>query len=247
MSDFIPVSLIPPGVNDKRSRDFTAAFSALLEGFSTSALLVQDPMTVDARLLPLMTVEFGMSDFVPAGLLEAHHRALLAAAPEIHAMTGTVAGARRALAAIGVTVDWVQWFQRSPRGPHDTHEVTAYVNEHLFADQSALLTAETQMAVLRLIRATQRWSQEIDFKLGIGSASSAGLASALESASVLRPALNAAAAMPEGNIGLFDVFQCAEVHRPSVVTAASHPEAAFALVADTSSVQIIRATMEART
>lgn len=245
MSDFIPASLVPAGVNDKRSRDFVAALSALLEGFSTSALLAQDPLTVPAALLPVMTVELGMSDFIAAGLLEEHVRALLAAAPDIHAMTGTVAGTRRALGAIGVTVDWTQWWQRSPAGPHDTHEVVAYVNDHLFPDQAALLTAETQTAVLRLIRATQRWSQEIDFKLGIGSASAASFAAALESVSALRPTLNAVAAMPEGSIGLYDMLQRAEVHRPSAMTASPHPEAVFALVAGTSSVQIIRATMEA--
>lgn len=198
MSEMIPATLIPAGVNDQRSRDFIASLSAVLEDFQPSSLLVQDPMTVDAWLLPIMTVELAMSDFMTPGMLERHVRALLDAAPDIHALTGTVAGARRALSAIGVTVDWVQWFQQDPPGPHDTHVVTAYVNEHLFADQAALLTEEVQQSVLRLIHATQRWSQDIAFRLGIRATSTIALGGTLlcvstyhrtaETSSPLRPA-----------------------------------------------------------
>lgn len=245
MPDFIPTTLVPPGVGDQRSRDFVESLSGLLEGFRTSALLVQDPLTVDARLLPVLTIELGMSEFLTAGLMEQHVRALLAAAPDIHAMTGTVAGVRRALAAIGVTVDWVQWWQQQPPAHHDTHVVTAYVNEHLFADQAALLTAETQYAVLRLIRATQRWSQDIDFKLGVGFSSSATLAGVLQSSSGLTPSLETVSQMPAASIGPASSLEHVALCFPSADTVSQHPAAFATIVTDLCSVQFVSVTMEA--
>ena len=55
MSDLGAPELIPPGVNDRRSRAFVRALGDTLATFKTSALLVQDPLEVDARLLPSMT------------------------------------------------------------------------------------------------------------------------------------------------------------------------------------------------
>lgn len=246
MSEMIPETLIPAGVNDQRSRDFVASLSAILEDFQPASLLVQDPMTVDARLLPILTVELAMSDFMVPGLLEHHVRALLDAAPDIHALTGTVAGVRRALDAIGVTVDWVQWFQRQPPGHHDTHEVIAYVNDHLFADQAALLTAETQAAVMRLIRATQRWSQEIDFKLGVAAKSSVALAGALQRAAIARNRLDASVPMPSGRMALSGSVQRATLGRSAATAAMPHPAAATALVGGVQSVHFLAMSMEAR-
>lgn len=245
MSEMIPATLIPPGVNDRRSRDFVAALSAVLEDFQPSALLVQDPMTVDARMLPIMTVELGVSEFISPGLLERHVRALLAAAPDIHAMTGLIAGVRRALGAIGVTVDWVQWWQQDPPGHHDTHVVTAYVNEHLFADQPALLTEEVQHAVLRLIGATQRWSQDIEFRVGVGFATSAGLASALQSASFLAPSLETVSQMPAAGIGFAAALRDVAFFAPTAEAVSPQPAAAVALIGSLRPIQFLAVTMEA--
>jgi len=170
MSDMIPATLIPAGVNDQRSRDFIASLSAILEDFQPASLLVQDPMTVDARLLPIMTVELAMSDFMTPGLREDVVRKLLSNAPAIHAMTGTIAGSRRALGALGVTLDWVQWWQKEPKGPHDTHTVTAYAADEIMETESVFLDAAAQVAIFRVFRATQRWSQEVDFRIGLGAA-----------------------------------------------------------------------------
>lgn len=185
MSELIPLDLIPPGINDQRSRDFVGALDRLLSRFSTSAILVQDPMTVDRMLLPSMVVSLAMTDFMPAGLNETATRRLLAAAPEIHKWTGTVKGARMALQAIGVKVVWQQWYQKKPvKGPHDTHVVTAYVNEQLFDDDTNLLSTRVQKAILRQLEATQRWSQDIDFQIGVGVASGVQAATVLQAMQV---------------------------------------------------------------
>lgn len=166
MSDFIPAELIPPGVNDRRSRAFASALSALLGEFSTSALLIQDPYAAPASLLPMMTLEAGLSQFVSPGMREELVRELIAAAPDIHAMTGTIAGVRRALEAVGLNMQWTQWFQMSPPGPHDTHQVFVFADETIIVGEEAF-SAANQAAARRLINATKRWSQDVAFSYGV--------------------------------------------------------------------------------
>ncbi|MBP1862131.1 phage tail protein I [Rhizobium herbae] len=244
MSDpFIPASLVPPGVNDQRGRDFAAALSNVLSSFSTSALLIQDPLTVDARLLPILTVELGMTEFMTPGLLETHVRELLARAPEIHAWTGTVYGTKRALGALGITVDWTQWWQTTPKGPHDTHTVIAYVNDHLTAGNDNLFSAATQYAVRRIIEATQRWSQEISFLLGIKFGNSAGLTSAVQNVAVVRPTAEAVPPVPNARAGLAAVIQSFVGVRRSADAAAPQTATRAGLAASLSSLSCVRAVM----
>jgi len=245
MSDLGAPELIPPGVNDARSRAFVRALGDVLGTFRTSALLVQDPLTVDARLLPAMTVELAMTEFVWPGLREVHLRNLLAAAPEIHALTGTVAGARSALAAIGVTVDWTQWYQADPKLYHDTHIVVAYINDHLIEGQPALLTAETQQAVLRLIEATQRWSQDITFKLGVGFRSAAAPVGILQSVEAVKPTMTAAIQMPAASFAAHALSESVAALRCNVAAEIAMPRARGGAAGALSSIQFVHARMEA--
>lgn len=245
MSDpFIHPSLIAAGVNDQRSRDFVAALSDQLEGFHTSALLIQDPRTVDVALLPIMTIELGMTEFMTAGLKEAHVRELLARAPEIHAWTGTVYGTRRALGALGISVDWTQWWQMQPMGQHDTHTVVAYINQHLFDGEDALLTETTQYAVLRLIQATQRWSQDISFKLGLGLKSGAGLAAAFQDTAAIRRVVEPKHPMPSMAAGFAAAVETAVGVRRTVQPESPYPGVRAGVFAALSNAQYLRVTME---
>lgn len=246
MSDpFIHPSLIAAGVNDQRSRDFVATLSDQLEGFQTSALLIQDPRTVDAALLPIMTIELGMTEFMTAGLKESHVRELLARAPEIHAWTGTVYGTRRALGALGISVDWTQWWQMQPMGQHDTHTVVAYINQHLFDGEDALLTETTQYAVLRLIQATQRWSQDISFMLGLGLGSGAGLASVLQKAAAIRCVVEPKHPMPLAAIGIASTVETAVAVRRSLQPVTAYPAVRTGFAGTLSNAQYLHLTMEA--
>lgn len=163
---FIPPELVPPGVNDARGRAFAAAFGELLARFSTSSLLVQDAWTAPASLLPAMTLEAGMGEFVSPGMREAHVRALIAAAPDIHAMTGTIAGVRRALAAVGIRMQWTQWFEEEPPAPHDTHKVFLFADDVLVSGEE-MFSRANQAAARRLIDATKRWSQDVAISYGV--------------------------------------------------------------------------------
>jgi phage tail P2-like protein len=162
----IPESLGSPGVNDQRSRAFSNALSEGLAEFQPSVLVIQDPLTVPSSLLPIMVVEAGMTDFVSLNMREDLIRALIDAAPDIHAMTGTVAGVRRALNAIGISARWTQWWQEKPKAHHNTHKVVLFLTDTVI-NGHAPLDLPNQVAAARVIAATKRWSQDIAVQYGM--------------------------------------------------------------------------------
>lgn len=166
MSDFIPPVLIPPGINDRRDRDFVAAFSAMIKEFKPSALLIQDAFTAPAALLPIMVLEAGLTDFVSEGMREDLLRTMIDAAPEIHAMSGTVKGVRRALETLGISARWTQWYHEMPKAAHDTHKVVLFLNDTVIAGH-APLDVPNQRAAARVIAAAKRHSQDIAIQYGV--------------------------------------------------------------------------------
>lgn len=166
MSDFIAPILLPPGVNDQRDRDFIAALSAVLSDFKPSALVVQDALTAPSALLPIMVVEAALTDFISADMREDLLRAMIDAAPEIHATRGTVAGVKKALETIGISARWTQWWQEGPKAHHDTHKVVLFVNDTVI-NGHAPLDLPNQYAAARVIAAAKRHSQDIAIQYGV--------------------------------------------------------------------------------
>lgn len=172
MSDgLIPSILVPAGINDERNKAFIAAFSQALQEFVPQRLVVQDAATVDSRLLPILVVEAGLSDFVSPNMREDLLRAMISVAPEIHAQTGTIKGVRRALAALGIRARWTQWWQQTPQGPHDTHKVVLFLADTVI-DGHAPLDVENQRAAARVIAVTKRHSQDIAIQYGVSAEAS---------------------------------------------------------------------------
>ncbi|WP_439605391.1 phage tail protein I [Shinella sp.] len=163
---FISPLLIAPGVNDERNRAFIAAFSTSLSTFQPKRLVLHDAWTAPSEMLPIMVIEASLTDFVSPDLREDLVRALIDAAPDIHALTGLVAGTRRALSAMGIEVDWQQWWQQEPRGHHNTHVVTAWMEDGVLTAEHPLLSTASRRAIGKVVEATKRKSQDIDFRIG---------------------------------------------------------------------------------
>lgn len=169
MSDpYIPSNLIPPGINDERSRALMSAFSEELEAIDNQALLIQDALTVDERLLPEMTVARAMSSFIMPNMRQELVRQLLDNAHEIHENSGYIHGTRFALDLLGVRIRWTQWHNETPPAYHDTHKVRVFLNSSLIEDVSPL-DPENQQAIARLIEVTKRKSQDLDVFYGLDS------------------------------------------------------------------------------
>lgn len=209
---FIPDRLIPAGINDERSRAFVRAFSDEIEAVDMQSLLVQDALTVDERLLPAMTVARAMTGFMMPNMKQKFIRQLLANYHQIHENSGYIYGTRIALLSLGIAVEWTQWHNEIPMGPHDTHKVVVYINENLFEDDENLFSAQNQTAIRRAIDQTQRWSQDVAFSLGVLLRQKIGLANATTAMAIDHKTFSATRnSDSQSNIGLASAVVAIEI------------------------------------
>jgi len=174
----VPDQLLPPGVKDERQLGFVRALDSGLKTIDIQTFIMSDADTVDAKLLPFLVREFSLQEFISTDLPDQFVRRFIKHAYELHAKKGYVEGTRLGLRMLGVEVRWVQWWQETPKAEHNTHVVTAYANENIFAGQETLLNEKVQKACLKIIDATKRWSQDITFRLGAGYKNKAGVGTA---------------------------------------------------------------------
>ncbi len=186
--------LIPPGINDARVRYLWGAFDAALAGIELSphTLLMRTSAEMTVEMLPLAVWELSLDEFMPEeGLPEHVVRRLIDRAYELHALKGTDEGVKLGLKLLtGLRPDIVHWWQKSPRGHHDTHTITVWVGEAVYGD-GVILSEKVQRAALAIIDAAKRWSQDTDFRLGAGWSSHTGLACATAAAAVARRSVEA--------------------------------------------------------
>ena len=160
--------LIPPGIHDARVRTLWGAFDAALAGveFSPRTLCMRTSAEMTTEMLPLAVWELSLEEFMPEeGLPEHVVRRLIDRAYELHALKGTDEGVQLGMQVLlGGRAEIVHWWQKSPRGHHDTHTITIWVGE---AWHGVVMGPEQQRAALRMIDATKRWSQDTDFRIGV--------------------------------------------------------------------------------
>jgi phage tail P2-like protein len=158
--------LVPPSVADARGRAFAEAARLALADPDFRALLFERLDTVDGSALPFLIREFGLHKFIEPGMPEATQRALLRGSFALHGEIGYVRGVRLGLALIGVrVVRWTQWFQATPPAQPGTHRVRIALDRAVFPDEGVAITARLNRAIGRMVRHTQRASQEIGFEI----------------------------------------------------------------------------------
>lgn len=198
----VPPQLLPGSVSDERQRAFIGALDAGLQSVDIQSFVMTDADTVKAELLPYLVREYSLQEFITPNLKEHVTRRFIKRAYDLHAKKGYVEGTRLGLSLLGVDVDWQQWWQLepirgtaeghiwpdrgAPKGHHNTHIITAYANEVIFEGQDMFFDGAVQDACLKIIRATQRWSQTIAFKIGIKQQSTVFVASAIAAKAVDR-------------------------------------------------------------
>ncbi len=246
MSELIPTSLVPPGVRDERQKAFVQTLDAMLGQIDFSSLIMSDVQTVDARLLPVLVVEYSCQEFIEPGLEDGVVRDLLARSYDLHAMKGTVAGTRLGLSLLGMRVDWKQWYLTNPKGPHDTHVVTAFVNLKIFRDDPGFLSEKVQRQTLKMINATKRWSQDISFQLGAGWSGEFGVADAATALNISQKTIDAGLdTSRENRIGAANAASRLEIVARTVEAAADLVKANCLTTASAiTSLQIIQQTFD---
>ena len=124
-----------------------------------------DPQACPAELLPWLAWAWSVDEWDPEWPEEVKRR-VIAAAPEVHRRKGTRAAVERALKAIGVIAEIVEWWQKSPRGTPGTFSVTAWVNEQL-RPGAAVLTGRVQRQIDAIVRRTKPLSRAYDLLVGV--------------------------------------------------------------------------------
>ena len=137
---------------------------ARIEDVPVSVDTLWDPWRCPADLLPWLAWAWSVDEW-DADWPEEVKRRVIATSPEVHRLKGTRAAVERALKAIGVFAEIVEWWQKSPKGQPGTFSVTAWVNEQLYAG-GAVLTERVQLAVKRWIDATKPLSRSYDYVVG---------------------------------------------------------------------------------
>lgn len=159
--------LVPPGIDDARSRAVLRLFARAASEFDFSRLLMRNSAEMPADVLPLAVHERALSKyFPPEGLPEPVVRNLVDNAFALHEMTGTDAGIRAALDILGFDGEIVHWHEQVPRGYHDTQTVTAFAKDDLFGAGDPLSVGAVAAAE-HAVDATKRWSQDTAFGLGV--------------------------------------------------------------------------------
>lgn len=165
IASLIPPELVPPSISDDRQRALAQAFGEALAEIDLSALAMVDPLTVDARLLPYMIREFGAQAFVDPDLPEAVQRNILKNIWRLKSLHGYDAGVKLGLELLGVETEISHWHQTDPKGAANTQRLTLKLGPALFAYQPAAQQSRELDAAIRMVKATQRLSQEITFVL----------------------------------------------------------------------------------
>ncbi len=162
-----PYTLISSGINEQRSRAVLDAFEVMAAEFDFSVLMQRDSSEISTEALPLAIHDRSLEEFISEdGLPEEAVRRLIDQVWGLHEEKGTDDGVALGLSLIGIRPHFEHWWQQEPEGPHDTHRLTVYANEHLFEDEAVLLNSKVQNAAKTMVDATKRWSQETRFELG---------------------------------------------------------------------------------
>ncbi|EFO32512.1 phage tail protein I [Roseibium sp. TrichSKD4] len=162
-----PEKLIPPGINDERTRAILATFEAMANELDFRALLMRNSSEIPDEALPLAIHDFSLGEFIPAdGLPPRVIGRLIDRAWELHEAQGTDGGVRLGLELLGCHADIRQWWQQEPPAHHDTHEIDIFFDEVLF-EEAALGDPKHRNAADNIVDATKRWSQSTAIRYGV--------------------------------------------------------------------------------
>jgi phage tail P2-like protein len=168
MGRYFPEKLIPPGINDERSRAVLGAFEAMASEFDFSKLLMRSSSEMPTEVLQLAIAENSLAEFIDVdGSPEEAVRTLIDNAFPLHEQQGTDGGVLEGLEAFGLKADIEQWYELEPIGPHDTHTITVDTSQDIFGDGD-IWAEKVHRQIWRVVDAQKRWSQDTALRLSAG-------------------------------------------------------------------------------
>ena len=122
----------PPQAKDIRGKAFLAAVNQVLGDRPLAGPHMRDPEACPAEVLPALVAESSMEEFIAPGLPEHVVRRILANRWLLQSLEGTDAGVKLGLRLLGMTAVIEHWWQQSPMGQPNTHNLTFFIGEQLF-------------------------------------------------------------------------------------------------------------------
>lgn len=102
--------------------------TARIEAVPAPTRYMWSPQNAPAQLLPWLAWAFSV-DTWDTTWTEAQKRATIAASYSVHRRKGTVGAVRRALAALGLGITIVEWWQETPQGEPYTFRISVDVDQ----------------------------------------------------------------------------------------------------------------------
>lgn len=154
------VSLIPPPLrNDARVKALLSAFEAELDAMDNRALLMLDPASAPELVLPYLSFETSLDEFIGPRLPVDTIRTLIANAWRLHEPKGYQDGIEGGIAMLGLAATLISWWQENPKRRRGTHRIEIPIDRPIWPDRTEI-GAEDMSAIWRMIHAMQRWSQD---------------------------------------------------------------------------------------
>lgn len=163
----VPIALLPPGIKDVRQEALTRVLGDALSEFDIASLIMSDPLTVDAKLLPFMIREFSAQDYIDPEFPEPVQRRILKSIWALQALKGYDAGVKMGLELLGMNSTIEHWHQVEPKRAPNTHRITLMMNEVLFSDPEGYFSPRQLRAANQMIAVTKRHSQTTDLRVGV--------------------------------------------------------------------------------
>lgn len=107
-----------------------------IEAIPVPARTMWSPQNVPAQVLPFLAWQFSVDTWEPSWT-EEQKRAAIQASYVVHRQKGTIGAVRRALSALGLGLNIVEWWQETPRGEPYTFRIAIEVDQS-GAEQGAI-------------------------------------------------------------------------------------------------------------
>jgi phage tail P2-like protein len=114
------------------------------------AMISKDPMTVSEALLDHLAWENSV-DVWDVDWPEDIKRSVVAMSAEVHRFKGTPYAIKRALDALGVSTELVEWWQASPEAARGTFDVTAYAGRALYSDEDVFINQKMVRSIIAVL------------------------------------------------------------------------------------------------
>ena len=125
-----------------------------------------DPLTCPVELLPWLAYALSVDVWNPQWPEEVKRR-VCQDSLAMHLHKGTVGGMEDALAALGIRLEIVEWWQANPLAERGTMHCTLWVNDNIMPDAEVMIGAELIRDIVAQLNRSKRASIHYTFDLAV--------------------------------------------------------------------------------